>query len=80
MATVTEAQQFRWRLRIKWRTLWIMLLVVGWGTVIVGIAGAYLFKWHWLRYLTSELNIRIDALAGMHEIRVSNDTVTKQKR
>lgn len=47
MATVTEAQRFRWRLRIKWRTLWIMLLVVGWGTVIVGIAGAYLFKWHW---------------------------------
>ena len=47
MATVTEARQFRWRLRIKWRTLWIMLLVVGWGAVIVGIVGAYLFKWPW---------------------------------
>jgi len=47
MATVTEARQFRWRLRIKWRTLWFMLLVVGWGAVIVGIVGAYLFKWPW---------------------------------
>jgi hypothetical protein len=47
MATVTEAQQSRWRLRIKWRTLWITLLAVGWGAVIVGIVGAYFFKWHW---------------------------------
>lgn len=50
MATVTEAQQSRWRLRIKWRTLkwrtlWITLLAVGWGAVIVGIVGAYFFKW-----------------------------------
>jgi hypothetical protein len=47
---VTEAQQSRWRLRIKWRALnwrkvWITLLAVGWGAVIVGIVGAYVFKW-----------------------------------
>ena len=45
MATVTEAQQLRWRLRIKWRTLWIMLLAVGWGAIMVGIVGTYFFKW-----------------------------------
>lgn len=47
MATVTEAQQSRWRLPIKWRTLWITLLAVGWGAVIVGIVGAFFFKWGW---------------------------------
>jgi hypothetical protein len=45
MATISEAQQSRWRLRIKWRTLWITILAVFWGAVIVGIVGAYLFKW-----------------------------------
>jgi hypothetical protein len=54
MATVTEAQQFRWRLRIKWRTLWIMLLAVGWGAVIVGIVGTYSFKWPWTGFFTTD--------------------------
>jgi Pentapeptide repeats (8 copies) len=47
MAMVTEAQQSRWRLRIKWHTIWITLLVVLWGAVIVGIVGTYFFKWQW---------------------------------
>jgi hypothetical protein len=45
MATVTEAQQFRWRQQFTWRTLWITLLAVSWGAIMVGIVGAYFFKW-----------------------------------
>ena len=50
MATVTEAQQSDGDCEtdgdtLNWRTLWITILAVGWGAVIVGIVGAYFFKW-----------------------------------
>src|SRR3954451_15421634 len=35
----------------------------------------YQFRWEWLRYLTSEWNLRLDALVGVHLQRVSFDTV-----
>jgi hypothetical protein len=47
MATMTEAQQSRWRLRINWRILWITILAVFWGAIMVGIVGTYFFKWQW---------------------------------
>jgi hypothetical protein len=43
--------------------------------VAIGVLICYQFEWHWLRYLTSELNLRLDALAGVHLQRVSHDTV-----
>lgn len=39
----------------------------------VGIC--YLFDWRWLRYLTSEFNLALDALLGMHLQRLSLDAV-----
>ena len=39
----------------------------------VGIC--YLFQWRFLRYLTSELNLRVDALFGVMLQRLSADTV-----
>jgi hypothetical protein len=35
----------------------------------------YQFRWEWLRYLTSEMNLRLDAVAGVHLQRLSADTV-----
>lgn len=43
--------------------------------VAVGVLICYQFEWNWLRYLTSELNLRLDALAGVHLQRISHDTV-----
>ncbi len=44
---------------------------------LVGLAVAlcYCFEWKWLRYLTSEINIRLDALAGISMSRWEQDSV-----
>jgi hypothetical protein len=41
----------------------------------VAVALCYCLQWESLRYLTSELNLRLDALAGIHLQRLSGDTV-----
>jgi hypothetical protein len=41
----------------------------------VGVLLCYCFRWEWLRYLTSELNMRLDDLAGVHLERVAKDVV-----
>lgn len=43
--------------------------------VALAVLISYLFRWDWLRYLTSELNLRLDALAGVYLQRLSHDTV-----
>ncbi len=41
----------------------------------VAVVICYQFRWDWLRFLTSELNLRLDALAGVNLHRSSFDTV-----
>jgi hypothetical protein len=43
--------------------------------VAVAVLLCYQFRWDWLRYWTSELNLRLDALAGVHLQRLSHETV-----
>jgi exosortase/archaeosortase len=35
----------------------------------------YQFQWHWLRGLTCDLNLRLDALFGVHLQKIAYDTV-----
>lgn len=41
----------------------------------VAVVVCYQFPWHWLRFLISELNLRLDALAGVYLQRLSPDSV-----
>ncbi len=41
----------------------------------VAVVVCYQFRWDWLRYLTSEFNLRVDALLGVHWQRLTFDTV-----
>ncbi|MBV9480695.1 MAG: hypothetical protein JO249_08070 [Acidobacteria bacterium] len=41
----------------------------------LAVAVSYLFRWESLRFLSSEANLRLDLLAGIHLQRISNDTV-----
>src|SRR5437660_4294917 len=41
----------------------------------IAVLICYCLKWEYLRYITSELNIRLDALAGIHLQRLSADSV-----
>jgi len=50
-------------------------LVVRLCLAALAVVICYSLKWEFLRYITSELNIRLDALAGIHLQRLSTDTV-----
>jgi hypothetical protein len=50
-------------------------IAVRFALVAIAVLICYQFEWYWLRYLTSELNLRLDALAGVHLQRLSHDTV-----
>ena len=41
----------------------------------IAVVVCYQFRWETLRYVTSELNLRLDALVGVHWQRLSFDTV-----
>ncbi len=41
----------------------------------IAVIVCYQFRWEALRYATSELNLRVDAFAGVHLQRLSADTV-----
>jgi hypothetical protein len=50
-------------------------IAIRFALVAVAVGVCYLFEWRWLRWLTAELNVRLDALAGVHLERVSPDEV-----
>lgn len=50
-------------------------VLVRFALVPVAVALCYCFRWEVLRYLTSEANLRLDLLAGLHLQRLSLDTV-----
>ncbi len=43
--------------------------------VVVAVVVCYLFQWNWLRWITSELNLRLDVVFGVHLQRLTFDTV-----
>jgi hypothetical protein len=51
------------------------ILLIRFVLAAAAVAFSYLFRWEFLRYLTSEANLRIDLLAGIHLQRISLDTV-----
>jgi hypothetical protein len=57
-----------------WRT-YSPELAIRFALVAVAVGLCYLWSWTWLRVLTSELNIRLDALAGISLQRLEPDTV-----
>jgi hypothetical protein len=57
------------------RTLLSVEVLVRFALVPVAIAICYCFHWRALRFLTSELNMRLDWLGGIHLERVSYDMV-----
>ena len=58
--------------RKKW---WASGLLIRFVLVAVFVGFSYLFRWPFLRYLTSEANLRLDLVAGIHLQRISNDVV-----
>jgi hypothetical protein len=50
-------------------------LVIRFAQAALAVAVSYLFRWELLRFLTSEANLRLDLLAGIHLQRISADTV-----
>lgn len=50
-------------------------VLVRFALVPIAIAICYCFRWEVLRYVTSEANLRVDLLAGLHLQRISFDTV-----
>jgi hypothetical protein len=55
--------------------LWTSGLLIRFALVPLFVGFSYLFRWEFLRYLTSEANLRLDLLAGIHLQRLSNDVV-----
>lgn len=50
-------------------------LLVRFALAAIAVAISYCFRWAFLRYWTSEANLRIDLLFGIHLLRVSVDSV-----
>lgn len=50
-------------------------LLVRFALAAVAVAFSYCFRWEFLRFLTSEANLRFDSLFGIHLQRISADTV-----
>ena len=57
-------------LRSSYPELWLRLCLAG-----LAVAISCCFQWNSLRFLTSELNLKLDALAGVHWQRVTFDTL-----
>lgn len=51
-------------------------LVIRFALTALAVVISYLFRWELLRFLTSEANLRLDLLAGIHLQRISSDTVS----
>jgi hypothetical protein len=50
-------------------------LVIRFSLAALAVGLSYLFRWESLRFLTSEANLRLDLLVGIHLQRLSADTV-----
>src|SRR5438270_7250938 len=50
-------------------------LLIRFALAALAVAVSYCFRWEFLCFLTSEANLRLDLLAGIHLQRVSADTV-----
>jgi hypothetical protein len=50
-------------------------LLIRFALAALAVAVSYCFHWEFLRFLTSEANLRLDLLAGIHLQRVSADAV-----
>lgn len=55
--------------------LWSQTLLIRFALAALAVAVSYFFRWEFLRFLTSEANLRLDALAGIHLQRISSDAV-----
>ena len=51
-------------------------LLIRFALAALAVAISYCFRWEFLRFLTSEANLRLDQLGGVHLQRISFDTVT----
>ena len=58
------------RSELQSRTLLIRFVLAA-----LAVAFSYCFRWQLLRFLTSEANLRLDLLAGIHLRRISADAV-----
>jgi hypothetical protein len=54
---------------------WNSALLLRFALAAVGVLFCYCFEWQWLRYWTSEVNLRVDAWFGLHMQRLSSDAV-----
>ena len=50
-------------------------LLIRFALAALAVALSYCFRWEFLRFLTSEGNLRLDLLAGIHLQRITADTV-----
>jgi hypothetical protein len=50
-------------------------LLIRFALAALAVALSYFFRWEFLRFLTSEANLRLDLLAGIHLQRISADAV-----
>jgi hypothetical protein len=55
--------------------LWTSGLLIRLALVPLFVGFCYLFRWEWLRYLTSEANLRLDLIAGIQLQRLASDLV-----
>jgi len=56
-------------------TPWNSALLLRFVLAAIAVLICYCFHWHWLRFLTSEANLRVDALLGLQMQRLSSDTI-----
>jgi hypothetical protein len=54
---------------------WNSALFLRFALAALGVLLCYCFHWQWLRFLTSEANLRLDGWLGLHFQRLSGDTV-----
>ena len=50
-------------------------LLIRFALAALAVAFSYCFRWEFLRFLTSEANLRLDLLAGIHLQRIAADAV-----
>ena len=75
MAATTAAENVSALPEEHRRHLWTSGLLIRFLLVALFVGFSYLFRWEFLRYLTSEANLRLDLLAGIHLQRISSDLV-----
>jgi hypothetical protein len=72
-ASVTQIAELQGK-RVE-QAEWNSALILRIALVVAGVLLCYCFQWQWLRYFTSEANLRVDAWFGLEMQRLSSDTV-----